>query len=162
MIGSPPHTRERPIIYNTIIHNYRITPAYAGKTFYVTWFSQCLKDHPRIRGKDSPVSAAFPTKTGSPPHTRERHNYREDLMNLARITPAYAGKTHVHDRGERVAQDHPRIRGKDSEPFLKRPSMPGSPPHTRERLVCIDEHTRLIRITPAYAGKTAGKSKRNN
>ncbi len=48
----------------------------------------------------------------------------------------------------------PRIRGKDLIDKDGIDVKEGSPPHTRERLYNITYHTTLLRITPAYAGKT--------
>ena len=92
-IGSPPHTRERPLQLLLADEDIRITPAYAGKTA-----SECNalileEDHPRIRGKDRSFQTAFALRQGSPPHTRERLRLGcNRKLNLG-ITPAYAGKT---------------------------------------------------------------------
>ena len=51
-------------------------------------------------------------------------------------------------------QDHPRLRGKDATGTDAKFTYPGSPPLTRERLKSRSPREPLIRITPAYAGKT--------
>ena len=74
-VGSPPHTRERhpPSILRHL--SFRITPAYAGKTIYGYSDIVLPRDHPRIRGKDQCTELTTTSKSGSPPHTRERLNY---------------------------------------------------------------------------------------
>ena len=52
--------------------------------------------------------------TGSPPHTRERLALVVIAIAALGITPAYAGKTCLVINTFNHAQDHPRIRGKDS------------------------------------------------
>ena len=52
------------------------------------------------------------------------------------------------------AQDHPRIRGENSSSICSTKHFPGSPPHTRGKLVKNRRDQAVIRITPAYAGKT--------
>ena len=48
---------------------------------------------------------------GSSPHTRGALDYRDRLMTLNRIIPAYAGSTQRRQHRLQGAQDHPRIRG---------------------------------------------------
>ena len=70
------------------------------------------------------------------------------------ITPAHAGKTRGDRYSVRLAQDHPRSRGKDSNLSISHLRNVGSPPLTRER-PCRKASTRKKdRITPAHAGKT--------
>ena len=92
--------------------------------------------------------------TGSPPHTRERLTSFYKLLQVNGITPAYAGKTIKTLIFRLGSLDHPRIRGKDTKYSSQNNSFPGSPPHTRERLLIALVLTVGARITPAYAGKT--------
>ena len=119
---------------NELKNTSRITPAYAGKT--TAHIAECLimKDHPRIRGKDDETLRKKTGKSGSPPHTRERLVPFPVIFSFLGITPAYAGKTQPQSRCYPFAEDHPRIRGKDSP--------------NEEMLVLV------LWITPAYAGKT--------
>ena len=73
-LGSPPHTRERPIESLLAPAALRITPAYAGKTIQPSSFHTLSWDHPRIRGKDIAEHYILTPHIGSPPHTRERLN----------------------------------------------------------------------------------------
>ena len=94
------------------------------------------------------------TTPGSPPHTRERPIRRTHNVYNPGITPAYAGKTILRLWTDRLHQDHPRIRGKDVTKLSLLVASTGSPPHTRERPTISVFSPFLIRITPAYAGKT--------
>ncbi len=53
-----------------------------------------------------------------------------------------------------MRRDHPRIRGKDPNLWIRTRSNAGSPPHTRERRSKAHAIHTQGRITPAYAGKT--------
>ena len=51
-------------------------------------------------------------------------------------------------------QDHPRIRGENTEVEDFAETMGGSPPHTRGKRSPSEQNGQWIGITPAYAGKT--------
>ena len=71
-----------------------------------------------------------------------------------RITPAYAGKTFSRHFKEGYYQDHPRVCGKDPATAAEIINQVGSPPRMRERLYFLGIALPMVRITPAYAGKT--------
>ena len=72
---------------------HRITPAYAGKSFFVDGSYQLVGDHPRVCGEKLQTSAVFGSALGSPPRMRGKAA-RLQLQELCqRITPAYAGKS---------------------------------------------------------------------
>ena len=98
------------------------------------------------------------------------------MMDMVRITPAYAGKSNVtplraipfqdHPRlcGEKVhcfavprvdMEDHPRLCGEKSTLDRIRRSKLGSPPPMRGKVLPICILFFHERITPAYAGKSA-------
>ena len=131
-----------------------ITPAYAGKTKNSVSSSLSSVDHPRLRGKDPIRRIKAISKIGSPPLTRERPFAFQRIFLTGRITPAYAGKTPLNPQHAELGQDHPRLRGKDSLCVTTTGAGWGSPPLTRERLHCLKYTMFLLRITPAYAGKT--------
>ena len=119
-----------------------------------------IEDHPRIRGKDFKALPPDTRMLGSPPHTRERLPVQGLSSFSSRITPAYAGKTLSSTVLMRVSWDHPRIRGKDAGTLKMTSTVPGSPPHTRERPGMDGVIDLTYGITPAYAGKTASRSSR--
>ena len=97
---------------------------------------------------------------GSPPPTRGKLKLNNENDKSMRITPAYAGKTpqkHVKPDG---TKDHPRLRGENTQIDLGNKCIKGSPPPTRGKRILKDSHVPFLRITPAYAGKTAVTSSR--
>ena len=76
-----------------------------------------------------------------------------------RITPAYAGKSALVGSGGRQAWDHPRVCGEKVQTLLYPDMQKGSPPRMRGKAVfqvalCIG-----VGITPAYAGKSGGRTR---
>ena len=73
--------------------------------------------------------------------------------NQERITPAYAGKSHILKEWTRTNEDHPRLCGE--KPLFTRAfqHVKGSPPPMRGKANFSDVRTVPRRITPAYAGK---------
>ena len=134
LLGSPPLARERlqPHLCHHSIN--RITPACAGKTNQNCIYTKALEDHPRLRGKDIPITFIIHFQSGSPPLARERLSSLPPPFIGNRITPACAGKTWHYVMNMMYSEDHPRLRGKDSSFYS-----------------CTDSSTG---ITPACAGKT--------
>ena len=89
----------------------RITPAYAGNTFYVESLSGRNQDHPRIRGEYVKNILRLQNSGGSPPHTRGILSPCLIKISGLRITPAYAGNTSIVFISILFSWDHPRIRG---------------------------------------------------
>ena len=122
-----------------------------------------------------------PRELGSPPHTRGKAPLRITLKANLRITPAYAGKSafsfarqsfsrdHPRIRGEKLLPlqdllhevDHPRIRGEKRVITWLKSCLPGSPPHTRGKVLAKTDAPACLRITPAYAGKRRRTMLRN-
>ena len=70
-----------------------------------------------------------------------------------RITPAYAGKSHIVRGLVKLVKDHPRVCG---EKYSTRPYLSdewGSPPRMRGKGAGREPAAGKQRITPAYAGK---------
>ena len=104
----PPLTQERLNYLWTMLADVGITPACAGKTKWQVCFLGLLKDHPRLRGKDSVQKGGEFLKLGSPPLTRERHSKEYAEIYIIGITPADAGKTLLDCKKQSRTQDHPR------------------------------------------------------
>ena len=68
---------------------------------------------PRVCGKDRVAVGQFDNPLGSPPRMRERPFYFWRVVSPCRITPAYAGKTHLPAIETNQFWDHPRVCGKD-------------------------------------------------
>ena len=72
---------------------YRITPAYAGKSYRIQLILHMLRDHPRLCGEKVIPSRACTCIEGSPPPMRGKGIFFRSISALSRITPAYAGKS---------------------------------------------------------------------
>ena len=72
---------------------FRITPAYAGKSFSCH-ISQCNAwDHPRLCGEKDRLKALSNDESGSPPPMRGKGVPAALKVQHIGITPAYAGKS---------------------------------------------------------------------
>ena len=71
-----------------------------------------------------------------------------------RITPAYAGKSPEIATVMVQPQDHPRLCGEKETIKVGQVTGTGSPPPMRGKVDLFSAGMRLIRITPAYAGKS--------
>ena len=131
-------------------------PRVCGKDLKVQLESTAPLDHPRVCGKDSHLPRAPLITPGSPPRMRERPSYPNAAAGGGGITPAYAGKTEVYNAAYRFSKDHPRVCGKDPIPLTVFIWKIGSPPRMRERRHHKSLAAPVMRITPAYAGKTNG------
>ena len=69
------------------------------------------------------------------------------------ITPAWAGKSIIHDRVFRCRQDHPRMGGEKPDAMHSCITSRGSPPHGRGKVINARLANVVHRITPAWAGK---------
>ena len=73
------------------------------------------------------------------------------------ITPAYAGKSSRQPGAGRWRRDHPRVCGEKDEAHSCAVGKEGSPPRMRGKALAKYRRRNLIRITPAYAGKSLGQ-----
>ena len=75
------------------------------------------------------------------------------FSNISRITPAYAGKSGAISDYIGYVKDHPRLCGEKGIKSLTGVRNSGSPPPMRGKVYDAIDTMRLMRITPAYAGK---------
>ena len=73
-----------------------------------------------------------------------------------RITPAYAGKSSLRDPELCFEQDHPRLCGEKFHFIHYLSICSGSPPPMRGKAKLVVFPINVLRITPAYAGKSLG------
>ena len=91
--GSPPRMRGKGRPGRLRVWLARITPAYAGKRLCYSLCLPPLWDHPRVCGeKVIPCTPGLHIQ-GSPPRMRGKGRPGRLRVWLARITPAYAGKS---------------------------------------------------------------------
>ena len=92
-MGSPPPMRGKAGRCAASVPNWRITPAYAGKSLMR---SLCLYppwDHPRLCGEKSSGALVVGRNAGSPPPMRGKVVLSAAFAAGVGITPAYAGKS---------------------------------------------------------------------
>ena len=80
--------------------------------------------------------------------------YRLDHLEDARITPAHAGKTLLSLSALMRDADHPRACGENRYKCYEDKVPIGSPPRMRGKHSIDSAVLKLLRITPAHAGKT--------
>ncbi len=80
----------------------------------------------------------------------------EEVSIHAGITPAYAGKRSTRRNPGKKGEDHPRVCGEKRAPAALSLSLSGSPPRMRGKEYERGGSDSRSRITPAYAGKSAG------
>ena len=68
--GSPPRVRGKGSSMNMGSIGGRITPACAGKSFFVQYHQVCKGDHPRVCGEKKSARLAELNAQGSPPRVR--------------------------------------------------------------------------------------------
>ena len=134
-----------------------ITPAYAGKSLLPLLWHDRFWDHPRVCGEK--IARATPPfrHTGSPPRMRGKVDCRAHKTVLAGITPAYAGKRTGSRTTRRWRKDHPRVCGEKNQFNVSKCPTRGSPPRMRGKVPDGHFPGQIIRITPAYAGKSPSK-----
>ena len=92
---------------------------------------------------------------GSPPHGRGKDLGEQPVKKKERITPAWAGKSHVLISEIFVVEDHPRMGGEKARCRSAWAASRGSPPHGRGKVPGLCEDLERVGITPAWAGKSA-------
>ena len=152
--GSPPRVRGKLYLAGTESHQYRITPARAGKTRWRGVRLGDVRDHPRACGENCFQTMGLCDAHGSPPRVRGKLNDRDNIRRQQRITPARAGKTIKLDLHIGEKPDHPRACGENPQGSVKGCRLPGSPPRVRGKPRSNRRCRFCVGITPARAGKT--------
>ena len=87
--------------------------------------------YPRICGEKAAAESAKRAEQGSPPHMQGKGDIKIINVHVARITPAYAGKSEDDLRYCQTCWDHPRICGEKESGLNGKGRTLGSPPHMR-------------------------------
>ena len=117
-----------------VARRLRITPAYAGKSTSATNRNSTSTDHPRLCGEKKNRPHHSLVWKGSPPPMRGKVTHcMKPMLRLA---------------------DHPRLCGEKVVPSVIHSSSTGSPPPMRGKEQKEIIMSYIIRITPAYAGKS--------
>ena len=112
------------------------------------------RDHPRVCGENRTAILYFHNLKGSPPRVRGKPLINLLICYSSRITPACAGKTHLHAWISCSAGDHPRVCGENCGAVTVSRRILGSPPRVRGKRLGVGCLALIDRITPACAGKT--------
>ena len=91
--GSPPRMRGKELPAHVCLEGLGITPAHAGKSISLPFWSRKIKDHPRACGEKSFAAAYLDMAAGSPPRMRGKGISDNLNGSGAGITPAHAGKS---------------------------------------------------------------------
>ena len=152
--GSPPPMRGKGSKPKICLASTGITPAYAGKSALYTDYKPLHKDHPRLCGEKLPCPRLIQRHSGSPPPMRGKAFQKQIPVHDTGITPAYAGKSDVIAATFGTIQDHPRLCGEKFDMMKATGKVKGSPPPMRgkDSVTLYPDH--VVRITPAYAGKS--------
>ena len=118
-----------------------ITPAHAGNTGCSRRPRRSLRDHPRACGE----------YRFHGPRCRSRPG----------ITPAHAGNTRCRCRRLACTRDHPRACGEYQPGQVVVQPLQGSPPRMRGILLSMGYPSVSKGITPAHAGNTIGRLRRD-
>ena len=133
----------------------RITPAYAGKSAGVAFKGTFIQDHPRVCGEKRGGKKCSSPLPGSPPRMRGKVIDLHPTQYGKRITPAYAGKRLPKPFSSVRRSDHPRVCGEKVSGSREISVTIGSPPRMRGKDMVLSVSLSNVRITPAYAGKSA-------
>ena len=131
-----------------------ITPAYAGKSAYLSPEDTAGRDHPRVCGEKVGPVGCVSGWLGSPPRMRGKVWHGVALADGHRITPAYAGKSCIYRSTTSISWDHPRVCGEKSFKTSTSCWSKGSPPRMRGKGCACAQCASGGGITPAYAGKS--------
>ena len=89
----------------------RITPAYAGKSYFHENSQRKSQDHPRLCGEKFRLTLTLGVALGSPPPMRGKAVFQTNTFDIFGITPAYAGKSSKRSGDLSKPWDHPRLCG---------------------------------------------------
>ena len=132
----------------------RLIPARAGKTCLCPRRRCALRAHPRAGGENTNGSDCKPSRMGSSPRGRGKHNCETSFHYLGRLIPARAGKTRRAVRAAIVCEAHPRAGGENPRRGHGCQVRGGSSPRGRGKPPTVRRWAYGVRLIPARAGKT--------
>ena len=154
-MGSPPRMRGKADYTPVVDVRVRITPAYAGKSDNFVAALSDFGDHPRVCGEKPDAPSLCVAPLGSPPRMRGKVAAISAYNAAPGITPAYAGKSYEKRLFLSGSWDHPRVCGEKKRKGNSPHARTGSPPRMRGKDLSGLKTKSTLRITPAYAGKSA-------
>ena len=160
--GSPPRVRGKGCTSLRGFDAGGITPACAGKRLDCPYCNAEMRDHPRVCGEKKDAVVVNKPNSGSPPRVRGKEKSICTIISSPRITPACAGKSDRPPRRAAPRRDHPRVCGEKPLRWKATLLGLGSPPRVRGKVSVSFEPVCALRITPACAGKSRDRQRRNH
>ncbi len=111
LLGSPPRGRGKDSAKRLPPRQWRITPAWAGKSLLSCCHFPDTWDHPRAGGEKHWMMILVLEPVGSPPRGRGKAGRRRIGGQAVWITPAWAGKSLTIPKLTTRSWDHPRVGG---------------------------------------------------
>ena len=99
------------------------------------------------------MSCAVIVPIGSTPLLRGEVGRSHHTGLLPGIIPASAGRSQTQSSRRSATKDHPRVCGEKNTKEEGAIDPQGSPPHPQGKVGCCVSHSRIVRITPAPAGR---------
>ena len=132
----------------------RLIPAWAGKTTLTTWPATGYPAHPRVGGENVFEKGIGYRIIGSSPRGRGKPIRARGNHEVARLIPAWAGKTLRSMLRSRLSTAHPRVGGENAADFDGTNGSVGSSPRGRGKLHAVGGELSRNGLIPAWAGKT--------
>ena len=152
--GSPSRVRGKGTAPRPCSAARGITPACAGKSFFMALRHRTGRDHPRVCGEKQEGETRKSVEEGSPPRVRGKEKCFLPSPDRTGITPACAGKSSSSFVRSTFGKDHPRVCGEKVTAGSRGVGRSGSPPRVRGKDLTARRRRAREGITPACAGKS--------
>ena len=129
--GSAPRGRGKLVVVVLGVVEFRLIPAWAGKTTSSTPSRRRSRAHPRVGGENLDLVHTDLYVPGSSPRGRGKQKTATRPRSTRRLIPAWAGKTTVHCDGAALARAHPRVGGENQLLVARALAGAGSSPRGR-------------------------------
>ena len=159
--GSPPRGRGKVAFAHVTALALGITPAWAGKSYACCPVLSLSEDHPRVGGEKGCMTFVGWLPRGSPPRGRGKGPHLRKQAVRGGSPPRGRGKRHPSRCPPLRPVDHPRVGGEKNLAQIILLEDYGSPPRGRGKVNYETQIHRLLRITPAWAGKSLHKGSLN-
>ena len=153
-LGSSPRGRGKRRRLNGCPANRGLIPAWAGKTVGRRARFPRLWAHPRVGGENLCEHLQITSGAGSSPRGRGKPARAHSSVPSAGLIPAWAGKTHRCSDGDWTGRAHPRVGGENRRGVFGLCGLGGSSPRGRGKLPERLAPPCIVRLIPAWAGKT--------
>ena len=153
-VGSSPLARGGRRNTDPQLAGIGLIPAGAGRTGGRAPERTGHRAHPRWRGADLLLESVVTKKLGSSPLARGGPQRDPRDVRSTGLIPAGAGRTSVRGPAAWSGRAHPRWRGADDPPAMRRRVATGSSPLARGGPACVQRLLDGQGLIPAGAGRT--------